>query len=93
MGWTTGSNPTGDLGLHPVAPGLWERGLWEFPTQVRVCAAGLDEQRLSMVLELYYRKAGGKREGRKRERETGHGQEERRGKRRERRKARVRGRE
>ena len=28
----------------------------------------LDEQRLSMVLELYYRKAGGKREG-KRERE------------------------
>jgi hypothetical protein len=29
----------------------------------------LDEQRLSMVLELYYRKAGRKREGRK-ERET-----------------------
>ena len=28
----------------------------------------LDEQRLSMTLELYYRKAGGKREG-KRERE------------------------
>ena len=28
----------------------------------------LDEQRLSMVLELYYRKAGGKRKG-KRERE------------------------
>jgi hypothetical protein len=26
---------------------------------------GLDEQRLSMVLELYYRKAGGQREGRK----------------------------
>jgi hypothetical protein len=25
----------------------------------------LDEQRLSMVLELYYRKTGGKREGRK----------------------------
>ena len=25
----------------------------------------LDEQRLSMVLELYYRNAGGKREGRK----------------------------
>ena len=45
-----------------------------------------------MVLELYCRKAGGKREGRK-ERETGHGQEERRGKERERRKARVRGRE
>jgi hypothetical protein len=29
---------------------------------------GLDEQRYSMVLELYCRKAGGKREGRKRER-------------------------
>jgi hypothetical protein len=72
----------------------------EVPTQVRVCTvgldwstgrpshppsvSGLDEQRQSMVLELYYRKAGGKREGRKRERETGHGQEERRGKRRER---------
>jgi hypothetical protein len=35
-----------------------------------------------MVLELYCRKAERKREGRKRE--TGHGQEERRGKRRER---------
>jgi hypothetical protein len=33
---------------------------------VRVCAADLDEKRLSMVLELYYRKAGGKREGRDR---------------------------
>ena len=31
-------------------------------------AAGLDEQRQSMALELYYRKAGGKREG-KRERD------------------------
>ena len=52
-------------------------------------SVGLDEQRLSMVLELYYRKAGGKREGRKeREKETGHGQEERRGKERKRRKAR-----
>jgi hypothetical protein len=36
---------------------------------VRVCTAGLDEQRLAMVLELYYKKAGGKRE-------TSHGQEE-----------------
>ena len=40
-----------------------------------VCS--LDEQRLSMVLELYYRNAGGKREGRegerkrKRERQAG----------------------
>ena len=46
---------------------------------------GLDEQRQSMVLELYCRKAGGKREGRKRERgqpwpcgERGEGRERRR---------------
>jgi hypothetical protein len=31
--------------------------------------AGLHDQRQSMVLELYCRKKGGKREGRKRERE------------------------
>ena len=37
--------------------------------------AGLDEQRQSMVLELYCRKAGRKREGRKRE--AGHGHMER----------------
>ena len=37
--------------------------------------ADLDEQRQSMVLELYCRKAGRKREGRKRE--TGHGHMER----------------
>jgi hypothetical protein len=37
----------------------------------------LDEQRQSMLLELYCRKAGRKREDRKRE--TGHGQVERRG--------------
>jgi hypothetical protein len=30
-------------------------------------AVGLDKQRQTMVLELYCRKAGGKREGRKRE--------------------------
>ena len=33
---------------------------------------GLDEQRQSKVLEIYYRKAKRKREG-KRKRETGHG--------------------
>ena len=49
-----------------------------FPNR-RICAVGLDEQRLSMVLVRYYRKAGGRREG-KREREASHGQEERRGK-------------
>ena len=37
----------------------------EVLTPVRVSAADLDEQRLSMVLELYCRKAGGKREGRR----------------------------
>jgi hypothetical protein len=31
-----------------------------------VSAVDLDEQRLSMILELNYRKAGRKREGRKR---------------------------
>ena len=39
---------------------------------------GLHVQRLSMVLELYCRKGGGKREGRKREREAGHDHVERR---------------
>jgi hypothetical protein len=37
------------------------------PTMKRVNAADLDEQRL-WFLELYYRNAGGMREGRKRER-------------------------
>jgi hypothetical protein len=40
---------------------------------------GLNEQRQSMVLELYCSKAGGKRESRKRERDTRHSQEERKG--------------
>jgi hypothetical protein len=40
---------------------------------------GLDEQRQSMVLELYCRKAKRKREG-KRKRHVGHGYVERRGK-------------
>ena len=38
----------------------------EVPTQASVFSPGLDEQRQSMVLELYCRKAGGKRKGRKR---------------------------
>jgi hypothetical protein len=33
-----------------------------FPTLIRVSAADLDEQRFSMVLELYCRKAERKRE-------------------------------
>jgi hypothetical protein len=57
----------GAPGLLLAAPGLWERGKREerFPHGARVSAADLDKQRLSMVLELYYREAGGKREGRK----------------------------
>jgi hypothetical protein len=58
----------------------------EFPIQVKVFSPDLDEQRQSMVLEVYYRKAEGKNG---RERGGGrHGQEGRRGERRERRKAR-----
>ena len=37
--------------------------------QASITAAGLDEQRQSMVLELYYRKAGRMRKGGKRERD------------------------
>jgi hypothetical protein len=42
------------------APRLWERGLRErgYHAGKSEHRAGLDEQRLSMVLELYYRKAG-----------------------------------
>jgi hypothetical protein len=43
-------------------------GHWVVPMQVSVFSSGLDEQRQSIVLELYYRKAGGKRNGIKRER-------------------------
>ena len=39
--------------------------------------AGLHDQRQSMLLELYCRKPGGKREGRKREEEAGHDHVER----------------
>jgi hypothetical protein len=45
----------------------------------RSSTAGLDEQRQSMVLELYCRKAGGKKEV-EGEREVGHGHVERGGK-------------
>ena len=66
------------------APEIWEEGRGrEVPTQVRVLSLGLDEQRQSMVLEIYCRK-----EREKVERKTGYGQEEGRGKRREKRKSR-----
>jgi hypothetical protein len=61
----------------------------EVPTQARVSAAGLDEQSQSMVLELYYKGRENEKRWKERERlamakrETGHDQEERRGKRRE----------
>jgi hypothetical protein len=51
----------------------------EVPTQVGVLSLGLDEQRQSMVLELYCRKSVGKRED-KRKRKASHGQEEKKGK-------------
>ena len=53
LDWSTGRPSNGRLGESVSHP----------PS-----AVGLDEQRHSMVLELYYRKAGRKREGRKRER-------------------------
>ena len=49
-----------------VKSGSLEESLSHHPS-----TEGLDEQRQSMVLELYFRKAGGKRES-KRERETSH---------------------
>jgi hypothetical protein len=55
--------------------------------QIRVLCLGLYEQRQSMVLELYCRKAGGKRKDRKRERDWPWLRGEK-GERRERRKAR-----
>jgi hypothetical protein len=62
----------GATGLLSIAQGLWERGKKEerFPHR-QESAADLDEQKLSMVLELYYRDAGGKREVE--EREVGEG--------------------
>ena len=75
----------GSPGLLPEALGLWERGKRVFHTGES--EHSLDEQRLSMVLELYYRKAGGREKAEERERER----ERERGKARE--KERIRGRE
>ena len=54
----------------PCSPGVMGERAYgrEVPTQARVCAAGRDEQRLSTILELYYRKAG--RKERRRESES-----------------------
>ena len=59
LGWSTGWPSGGRLGS--LGESLSHRS----------STAGLDDQRQSMVLELYYRKAGRRREGRKRE--AGHG--------------------
>ena len=53
--------------LKPL--GLWERGMREEVPNTDESEQNLDEQRISMVLELYYRKAGRKRDGR-RDRQT-----------------------
>ena len=61
-------------------PGLWERGKREeVPNTDQSAQWNLKEQsRDSMALEIYYRNAGGKREGR-RERKRKRGETKRRG--------------
>jgi hypothetical protein len=65
--WSRGSHWPGGGGGDILPPWDYGREGWgrEVPTQARFFSAGLDEQRLSIVLELYYRKAGGKREGKR----------------------------
>jgi hypothetical protein len=58
--------------------GRWKGERWVVPTQASVFSPGLDEQRQSMVLELYLERQGEREKVR--EWMTGHGQEERRGK-------------
>jgi hypothetical protein len=65
-----------------VGVGRLEAGSLKESLSHRSSTAGLDKQRQSMVLELSYRKSGGKREDKKRE--TSHGQEEKVGTERER---------
>jgi hypothetical protein len=76
----------GDPAPHPVALGLWEIGMREERFSHLKSEHSPYEQRLSMVLELYYRKAERKREGRRERRERlerkrvrARGREERRG--------------
>jgi hypothetical protein len=87
-GYGQGAAPNqGAPGQHPVPQGYGREGLRrEVPTQARVCTVGLDKQRQSMVLELYYRKAGGggKRKGkRERDRPWPRGEKEKRKRKRE----------
>ena len=74
-GWSARRPSRGDVRQSSLGESLSHRS----------STVGLDEQRQSMVLELYCRKAGRKREGRKRERgqpwprgERGEGRERRR---------------
>jgi hypothetical protein len=61
-GGEQGEAQPGGPGATPYSPGVkGERDEGrEVPTPARVSATDLDEQRLSMVLELYYREARGK---------------------------------
>lgn len=72
-GSDAGENPNSSLWLEHRKAFHWEirKGSLEESLSHHPSTAGLDEQRQFMVLELYYRKAGGKRES-KRERETSH---------------------
>jgi hypothetical protein len=69
-GFHTGESPWSSLWLEGRKAFLWEviHGFLGESLSHHLSMAGLDEQRQSMVLELYYRKAERKREGRKRER-------------------------
>jgi hypothetical protein len=64
-GWTRGS-PTWEPWDYSLKPWGYEReGLEKRGSHTSESKHSLDEQRLSMVLELYYREGGGKRKGRK----------------------------
>ena len=61
--WKRDSPDMGDPAPHPVALGLWEIGMREERFSHLKSEHSPYEQRQSMVLELYYRKAERKREG------------------------------
>lgn len=71
-GSDAGENPNSSLWLEHRKAFHWEirNGSLEESLSHRPSRVGLDEQRQSVVLELYYRKARREREG-KRERERG----------------------
>ena len=67
-GWTRGSPQKQKEPLSPCSFGVMGERAEGREVPVHASERSLNEQRLSMVLELYCRKAGGKREGRKKER-------------------------